>query len=261
MPDLPSVLNAFSFEVLPAWKSVTDAFQKGAIPHCWAVKAPLEWHGGLLKAMSRFFLCNSGSGCGYCGGCRGWGREDERGISSHPDVIIAGEFDKACNIDACRSMIKELSMKPVTAVRRLGVLLAADKLLVGAANSLLKIAEEPPSHANLLFLMEGDSFLPTLRSRSRMTALAVPPSFAASPMPSNEAQWAELCNLKGGEDALLSSWTSHFLQAGDVKTAARTDRLRLLVQQKKLSQNMIYDLLILTLKEELPFEPISGSFW
>jgi len=187
----------------------------------------------------------------------GW----ERGNSSHPDIIVAGEFDKACNIDACRLMIKELSMKPVMATRRLGVLLAADKLLISAANSLLKIAEEPPSHACLLFLMEGESFLPTLRSRSRMTVLAVPPSFTASPMPSNEAQWAELCDLKGNEDALLSSWTSHFLQTGDVKTAARTDRLRLLVQQKKLSQNMIYDLLILTLKEELPFEPISDGFW
>jgi len=264
MSDLPSVLNAFPFEALPAWESVTDAFRKGAVSHCWAVRAPLEWHGGLLQAMSRLFMCASGSSCGYCGGCRGWGREDERGIFSHPDVVVAGEFDKACNIDACRSMIKELSMKPVTAVRRLGVLLSADKLLMSAANSLLKIAEEPPSHACLLFLMEGDSFLPTLRSRSRMTILAVPPSFSASPMPSDETQWAELCNLKdlkGGEDALLSSWTSHFLQTGDVEAAARTDRLRLLVQQKKLSQNMIYDLLILTLKEELPFEPISDSFW
>jgi len=214
--------------------------------------------------MSRLFLCDSGSGGDACGGCGGWGREDERGVPYHPDMVVVGEFDKAGNIDACRSMIKELSLKPVVAKRRLGVLPAADKLLVGAANSLLKIAEEPPSHACLLFLMEGDDFLPTLKSRSRLTVLAAPLSFGTAPMPDDEEQWAEwLSNFKNEEDVaeLLSSWTSHFLQTGDVESAARTDRLRLLVLQKKLSQTMVCDLLTLTLKEELPFEPIFGGFW
>ena len=264
MPDLSSVLNdsktsrVFPFEALTAWGSVIDAFRKNAVSHCWAIKAPLEWHGGLLKVMPKLFLCNSGSGCDTCAGCAGFRH------SPHPDMVVVGEFDKAGNIDACRSMIKELSMKPVIAERRLGVLLAADKLLINAANSLLKIAEEPPSHACLLFLMEGNDFLPTLRSRSRLTVLTASPSFAAKPMPAGETQWAaRLCSFKDNEDVaeLLSSWTSHFLQTGDVEAAARTDRLRLLIQQKKLSQTMVYDLLILTLKEELPFEPIFGGFW
>jgi len=245
------------FEGIPAWKSVLDAFCKGAVPHCWAVKAPLEWHESLLKEMSRFFLCSSGCGCGACAGCTGFCH------SSHPDMVVVGDFDKAGNIDACRSMVKELSLKPVVAERRLGVLPAADKLLAGAANSLLKIAEEPPSHVCLLFLMEGDDFLPTLKSRSRFTVLAAPMSRIASPAPTGDAQWADWAgNFKDGEDPviLLSSWVSHFLQTGDVKAAARTDRLRLLFSQKKLSQTMVCDLLILTLKEDLPFEPILGGF-
>ena len=263
MSDLSSFLNGskclrtFPFESLPVWESVRDAFRKGAVPHCWAVKAPLEWHGDILKVMSKLYL----------GGHVGWGRQDEMDVPSHPDMVVVGEFDKAGSIDACRSMTKELSLKPVVAGRRLGVLLAADKLLVHAANSLLKIAEEPPSHTCLLFLMEGDGFLPTLRSRSRLTVLAAPLSFASTPMPADEAQWADwLCNFKDNEDpaGLLSSWTSHFLRAGDVEAAARIDRLRLLVhqkQQKKLSQTMVCDLLILTLKEGLTFEPIFGGFW
>ena len=209
-------------------------------------------------------MCGSGSGDDACNGCAGWSREDERGVFSHPDVVVVGDFDKPGNIDACRSMIKELSLKPLAAERRLGVLLAADKLLASAANSLLKIAEEPPSHACLLFLMEGSDFLPTLRSRSRLTVLAAPLSFTAAPMPADEARWADwLSNFKTDEDVgeLLSSWTSHFLQAGDVEAAERTDKLRLLVLQKKLSQTMVCDLLTLTLKEGLPFEPIFGGFW
>jgi hypothetical protein len=112
--------------------------------------------------------------------------------------------------------------------------------------------------------MEGDDFLPTLKSRSRITVLASPPSFASAPMPSGEAQWADwLSGFKDNEDPaeLLSSWTSYFLQIGDAGAAAKTDRLRLLVQQKKLSQTMVCDLITLTLKEELPFELIPGGFW
>ena len=247
------------FEELPAWKSVRDAFRNGAFPHCWAVRAPLGWHESLLKAMSRLFLCSSGSDCNVCGGCRGWNHLSH----SHPDMVVVGDFDKAGNIDACRSMVKELSLKPVVAERRLGVLPAADKLLVGAANSLLKIAEEPPSHVCLLFLMEGNDFLPTLKSRSRFTVLAAPQSHVAVPMPADEAQWADwMSNFKDNDDPteILSSWASYFLHKGDAEAAARIDRLRLLVLQKKLSQTMVCDLLTLTLKEELPFEPIFGGF-
>jgi DNA polymerase-3 subunit delta' len=253
VPDLSSVLNgqkapgAFVFESLPAWLDIKDAFRKNAVPHCWAVKAPLEWHGDILNVMSKLYL-----------GHEGWSRD------SHPDMVVVGDFDKPGNIDACRSMIRELSMKPVAAERRLGVLPAADKLLAGAANSLLKIAEEPPPHACLLFLLEGNDLLPTLKSRSRFSVLAAPLLFAPVPAPVGEAQWADrLVSFKDDEDMadVLSSWTSHYLQAGDVASAARTDRLRLLVRQKKLSQTMVRDLLTLTLKEGLPFEPIFGGFW
>jgi DNA polymerase-3 subunit delta' len=262
LSDLSFILNEAAFADLPAWRDVCETFQKGAVPHSWAVRAPSAWHGALLAAMSRFFMCDAGNGDDMCGGCRSWSR-DGRGEASHPDVIVAGEFDKACNIEACRGLIKELSLKPVAAKRRLGVLLAADKLLPAAANSLLKIAEEPPSHACLLFIMEGGDFLPTLRSRSRFTVLAAPLSSEARSMPRGEEQWAGwLGNFKDDEDVpeLLSSWTADFLRTGDVECAARADKLRLLVAQKKLSQTMVCDLLTLTLKEELPFEPIFGGF-
>jgi DNA polymerase-3 subunit delta' len=226
------------------------------------VKAPLAVHESLLNAMSRLYLCDSGEGGDDCEGCRGWSR-DEEGVFRHPDLLVVGEFDKAGNIEACRALIKDLSLKPVVAKRRLGVILTADKLLVHAANSLLKIAEEPPSHAHLLFLMEGNDFLPTLRSRSRFTAFAAPLSFDAHLAPNGEAEWVKWREeLKDDEDIaeLLSSWVSYFLETKNLENAARTEKLRLHILQKKLSQTMVYDLLILTLKEALPFEPIFGGF-
>jgi DNA polymerase-3 subunit delta' len=263
--DLAFVLNRgdLPFAELPVWGDVLATFAGGAVPHCWAVAAPAEWHRPLLDAMSRLYLCDGGKGDDDCEGCRGWSR-DGQDVLRHPDLTVVGEIDKAGNIEACRALIKELFLKPAVAKRRLGVLLAADKLLAHAANSLLKIAEEPPLHVCLLFLLEGNDFLPTLRSRSRFTTLAAPLSFEARPVPHGEMEWLQwLNNLKGDEDipALLSSWTACFLRAGDLESAARAERLRLLVLQKKLSQTMTCDLLILTLKEELPFEHIFGGFW
>jgi len=41
----------------------------------------------------------------------------------------------------------------------------ADKLRAEAANSLLKLLEEPPAYLKLLLLSESENILPTLRSR------------------------------------------------------------------------------------------------
>ena len=264
MSDLAAVLNhsTLPFAELSGWRDVLATFAKGSVPHCWAVAAPAEWHAPLRDAMARLYLCDGGKGDDQCDGCRGW-RRNAQGVLAHPDLTVVGEIDKAGNVDACRALIKELFLKPAAAKRRLGIVLAADKLLAHAANSLLKIAEEPPLHACLLFLLEGDNFLPTLRSRSRFTTLTTPLPSAPSPMPRNETEWLQwLQNFKDGDDvpALLSSWTEHCLQGGDLESAARAEKLRLLVLQKKLSQTMVCDLLILTLKEELPFEHIFGGF-
>jgi DNA polymerase-3 subunit delta' len=293
------------FMETPSWRDVLATFAAGTVPHSWAMKAPLQWHGVLLDAMTRLYLCDNGRGDDGCKGCEGWSRneknekeekneKDGKGLFfhsfRHPDLIVVGEFDKAGNVEACRGLIKELQLTPVEAKRRVGVVLAADRLLPHAANSLLKTAEEPPPHANLFFLMEGDDFLPTLRSRSRFTTLAdssfvssassasSDASLAARPMPQGEEEWLEwLKNLKGDEDIpeLLSSWVSYFLRAGEEgferefgkesggefkEFAARVERLRLLVLQKKLSQTMVCDLLILALKEDLLFEHILGGF-
>ena len=257
MSDLASVLNHtdLPFGELSAWRGVLAAFADGSVPHCWAVAAPAEWHPFLLDAMSRLYLCDTGKGDDLCDGCRGWS-QNAQGLA-HPDLIVVGEMGKAGHIDACRELIKELCLKPVVAKRRLGIVLAADKLLIHAANSLLKIAEEPPPHACLFFLLEGDTFLPTLRSRSRFTALGVPLAFEPRPAPHGEREWLQAIDLKDDElPFILPSWVSYFLQAGDWESAARVERLRLLVLQNKLSQTMVRDLLILTLKEELPFEHI-----
>ncbi|GHV44440.1 hypothetical protein FACS1894204_01540 [Synergistales bacterium] len=247
--------NVAPFLELASWQNIKNTLARNDFPHCWAVKAPTEWHPFVLEAMARLILRDAGTDC--------------EGAYRHSDLTIVGEFDKAGNIEACRDMIHELSMKPVQAPRRLGAVLAADKLLLHAANSLLKIAEEPPSHAVLLFLMDGDGLLPTLKSRSNYAVLSdvgVRPQVAlGAVIPASEVGWLSwLEKTAASKDevdlpVMLSSWNEN--PAENPEFTLKLEKLRLLISQKKLSQNMACDLLILTLKEDIPFEHIFSGVW
>ncbi|GHS97825.1 hypothetical protein AGMMS50276_18530 [Synergistales bacterium] len=256
------------FLELASWRNMENTLKMGDFPHCWATRAPLDWHLPLLEAMARLIFCDTGTACGHCGGCLGWSDDVH-----HPDLTVVGEFDKAGNIGACRDMARELSMKPVCAHRRLGVVLAADKLLVHAANSLLKIAEEPPGHAVILFIMDGDGLLPTLKSRSNY--LVFHDAGEASGRQTNNGRprvaptsetewlsWLEKALLSKDEmdlPSMLSSWNKD--PSKNPEFAIKLEKLRLLISQKKLSQNMACDILILTLKEDIPFEHIFSGVW
>lgn len=237
--------EAAPFEDLPAWRELEREFAAGDIPHCRAVSAPAPWHAALLDRLSRLTL---GAGPG-----------------EHPDLLVVGEVGKAPDIAACRGLIQDLALKPVSAPRRLGVVMAADRLLLPAANSLLKLAEEPPSHACLLFLLEGNGLLPTLRSRARFTMLSVPLEAEALPPPLKDSEWlAWVEGARGGDAAriaeFLMGWGAWALSQGNVTEAAKLEGLRLIAETKNLSVPMLCDLVILALREGLPFERLFGDF-
>nr|MCR4817412.1 hypothetical protein [Fretibacterium sp.] len=126
--------------------------------------------------------------------------------------------------------------------------------------------EEPPSHACILFLLEGNGLLPTLRSRARFTALSAPLEVEAVPLPEKDAEWVAWLEGSKAKDALavaadLGGWAAWALSQGDVQRADRLEQLRLIAGTKNLSVPMLCDLLILALREELPFEHLFGDFW
>ena len=254
MPDLAVNVNrnALPFESLPAWRGLLREFEAGDAPHCRAVSAPLAWHEALVDQLARLTL--------------GLGPDAPSPVETgHPDLLVAGgteaglNVDKAPDIAACRALGQDLALRPVASVRRLGVILAADRLLLPAANSLLKLAEEPPSHACILFLLEGADLLPTLRSRARFTVLSAPLEAEASPPPSDDGGWLAWLEEARLGDALavagrLAAWSAWALSEGKPWAAARMERLRLIAETRNLSVPMLCDLLILALREELPFE-------
>ncbi|MBQ7543786.1 MAG: hypothetical protein IJT02_02480 [Synergistaceae bacterium] len=216
-----------------AWQEILHETEAGNIPHCRAVAAPAKLHNEITETLARMIL----------GTYR----------PSHPDLLITGTPDKAPNIDMCRQLIEDIALKPLESSRRLGVILNADRLLLPAANSLLKLAEEPPAHAFLLFLMEdGRLFLPTLKSRSRFSTITLKEDEDARPLPSDWVKWLAGAR-KYDTDAMIAelrAWANRASDDKDFAKAERLDTLRIIAEKKNLSVPLLCDLIILTLRED-----------
>jgi DNA polymerase-3 subunit delta' len=160
--------------------------------------------------------------------------------------------------------MSDISLLPVFSSRRLGVIMFADNLLLPAANSLLKITEEPPSHVNLLFMMQNDTLLPTLRSRVRYISVLTNSYMAPNRIPDNDIEWLEWGkNAKEISDIVssLEKWSNYALENRNAELAFKLERVRLLINTGKLSKSMAQDLVLLAFKEELAVEHLFSDFW
>jgi DNA polymerase-3 subunit delta' len=116
--------------------------------------------------------------CDHCDNCR---RIDQH---NHPDVswIRPESKSRVITMDVMRELMQTLNLKPTVAAFKVGVLVAADRLNVQAANSFLKTLEEPPPRSLLILLAtEPQRMLETILSRClRLTFADVGMKFDAS---------------------------------------------------------------------------------
>jgi len=81
-------------------------------------------------------------------------------------IIYSGE--SKIGIDAIREIKSFLRKRPVMSAFRTVIIKDANKMTPEAQNAALKIVEEPPSYALIIFIARGiDNILPTLASRLR----------------------------------------------------------------------------------------------
>ncbi len=178
-----------SFDALIGQEVAVRAFQtalaRGRLAHTYMVVGP-EGVGKrtFARAAAKALLCEKGGtdACGSCSSCL------KVGSGSHPDFFwlepkagrsaAAAEGDpsgKFISIDDARELQEMLQLKPLEAPRKVAVIAECEMMTEPAANSLLKLLEEPPART-ILFLTTSrpDNVAPTILSRCqliRMTAL------------------------------------------------------------------------------------------
>ena len=98
-------------------------------------------------------------------------------IQTHPDLLVIPPDPPQLliKLGQVRTLVREIYRMPAEA-RRAAYIFTSSAFMKEAANSLLKVLEEPPEHASIFLLAEnpGD-LLPTIRSRAAIVRLGALP--------------------------------------------------------------------------------------
>ena len=156
------------------WASLTARLER--LPHALL----LQGAAGLGKQLfaRRFaatLLCarpdSEAAACGRCHSCQ------LLAAGNHPDLrqLAPVEDRRSIVIDQVRELGAFFALRPHTSARKVAILAPADSMNLHAANSLLKILEEPPAGNVLLLVSHQPTRLPaTVRSRAQRVVFPMP---------------------------------------------------------------------------------------
>ena len=117
----------------------------------------------LLLAQSQF--CEDLQGVWPCGKCRSCRLIAEEEFS---DVKIVRPINQIIKTDRIRSLVQDFSQSGFEGSRQVFIVQDSDKMHTNAANSLLKVMEEPQSEIYLFLLTSDENLiLPTIKSRAQ----------------------------------------------------------------------------------------------
>jgi len=157
------------------------ALRSGRIAHAYLFVGPSGvGRRTAALAFAQALLCSSGGedACGTCGACR------KVAVGTHPDLRIitpgkteAGGERRAVGIEQIRDLKRDAAYPPYEAKWKVFVIEETDQMRAEAANSLLKVLEEPPSSMVIILLAESTAaLLPTLVSRAQLVRFTLIPS-------------------------------------------------------------------------------------
>lgn len=156
------------------WATTTARLER--LPHALLLQgAPGLGKQAFAQRLTATLLCEqpgaNAAACGRCHGCR------LLAAGNHPDFMLLApaEDKRSIVIDQVRELGTFFALRPHTATRKVALLTPADGMNLSAANSLLKILEEPPLGSVLLLVASQPARLPaTIRSRCQRVLFAVP---------------------------------------------------------------------------------------
>lgn len=147
-----------------AIKFLKRAMAREKIPHAYLfVGIPGTGKKITALALTQAINCNeskNGDGCGRCRSCR------QVMSGNFPDILFIKPEDQSIKIEQIRGLNRLLGFKSVSGRFRVSIIHQAETMTEEAANSFLKILEEPPQ-GNILILnvTEPLDLLPTIVSR------------------------------------------------------------------------------------------------
>jgi len=163
------------------------ALRSGRISHAYLFVGPVGV--GRLAAARAFgqaLLCAVGGddACGMCGPCRkviGGTHPDLRIIA--PGRTESGAERRAVAIDQVRDLKREAAYPPYEGKWKIFVIDDTEQMRAEAANSLLKVLEEPPANTVIILLSEStEALLPTLVSRAQLVRFTLVPASEIAPV-------------------------------------------------------------------------------
>lgn len=117
-----------------------------------------ELNNNIALAYAKSLVCLNNSACENCASCK------QFNSSSHPDVYILNQ--PSIKVEDVAKLMDKLNTKPISASKKVFVILNAENINEIAQNKLLKSLEEPnEQNVFILSTTKTDKLLPTVMSR------------------------------------------------------------------------------------------------
>ena len=120
----------------------------------------------MAKFIAKSLFCTDKVGVLPCEKCRNCKLIEQE---EFPDVTIIRPINQFIKTERIRELVGQFAQSGIENPRQVFIIEQADKMHVNAANSLLKVIEEPQSEIYIFFLTSDEEMmLPTIRSRTQI---------------------------------------------------------------------------------------------
>lgn len=144
---------------------LVSRIRAGTIPHAYMFTGPRgSGRKTLAKAITRLIFCREA--CGLCPHCQMLNKD------IHPDFRVFGAEGEWVRLEQAREFKAFFSYPPNNAPLKVAVLEECQRLTPEAANSLLKVLEDPPANTLLILTaVTSQEVLETITSRCQIMRL------------------------------------------------------------------------------------------
>ena len=123
----------------------------------------------MAQFLAKSLFCTDKVGVLPCEKCRNC-KLIEQG--EFPDVTLIKPVNQVIKTERIRELVGQFPKQGLKASNRFFIIEQAEKMHPNAANSLLKVIEEPQSEVYIFFLTrDEEKILPTIRSRTQIFSL------------------------------------------------------------------------------------------